>query len=81
MAGNLSPTNHSTSELASNFSEIRIANRSNIQQMEQLFNSLTTKSAEYRELWRREEAKNASSKKAILQLYEEGVTIILFPLH
>lgn len=67
----------SSSELAGNFSAIRVAHRSNFQQMEQLFDMLSKQSADYRELWKQEQIKNSASKAAILKIYEEGAYILL----
>lgn len=74
MAGETSQLVSSTNELTINFSEIRVAHRMNLQQMDQLFSTLSKKSAEYRELWKREQSKNIASQAAALKLYEEGMT-------
>lgn len=69
---------NSISDLATNFSGIRVAHRTNLQQMEQLFNALSKKSAEYRDLWEKESAKNTASKTAIIALFEEGTISLTF---
>lgn len=75
MAGEAPQIVSSTNELAANFTEIRVAHRMNLQQMDQLFGTLSKKTAEYRDLWKKEQSKNIASQAAALQLYEEGATI------